>query len=188
MKNPKHWVLYFICLPWNLTIAWPAVLLIRLFWGKNLRWETPPLPEHGGPVLTCELRAGSWPARSWYVIYRDSDGHPHTWGGTTLGHAIFYGVDQLVTDRWTALQRHEHVHVEQYEACSLAAFIHGTLVGIVVAALGHWEAGLTLWMLLWWSAYLLKGTGGWVAAWLRGEDPYRGSTHEESAYAQMGKD
>ncbi len=185
MKVPKHWVLYFVCLPWDLVVAWPAILLIRLFWGKNLRWETPPTGA-GGPVLVCELREGSWPARTWYVQRRE-DGKPFTWGGTTLGHGIFYGVNQLVHGEWTKLQIHEHVHVEQYEGISFGMFVVGSLAGSFVTGLGHLIAGPMLGLTIWTMAYLVMGIGNWSAAWLRGEDLYRGSSHEESAYSQAGE-
>jgi len=177
MKTKLHIIAYIVALPWNLTVAWPAILLIRLFWGDHLRWETPPAPGAGGPVLVCELRKGSWPARTWYK----------KWGGTTLGHGIFYNWGLIRAGHWSSLQKHEHVHVEQFEAAMLSALLTSVWVSIVVAALGHGLAALVLWLLLWWSGGLLGPVGGWIAAWLRGEDPYRGSAHEESAYSQAGE-
>jgi len=40
--KPTHWILYFFCLPWDLTICWPFVCLIRLAVGTDLRWDWPP--------------------------------------------------------------------------------------------------------------------------------------------------
>lgn len=183
MKNATHWILYVAALPWNLTVAWPAILLIRLFWGKELRWETPP-EGAGGPVLTCELRAGSWPAETWYV-HHVVDGVKRTWGGTTLGHAIFYGVDIRRAGEWVHIQKHEHVHVEQYEGHCVAAFVVSLIVWIVLAALGHFTAAFVTWICLWWScSYLVSFGANWLTAFLRGENFYRGSSHEESAYSQ----
>lgn len=175
MKTKTQFLAYVFCSLWDITIAWPAILLVRLFWGKNLRWETPPMPHPGGPVLVCDIRADSWPGRTWYK----------PWGGTTLGHGIFYGVDIIKPgEKWTSIQEHEHVHVEQFEGVSLGSFAMGLWVGITIAALGHGVAALIVGLLIWWLGYLVMGLGNWGAAWLRGEDPYRGSSHEESAYSQ----
>jgi len=184
MKTKTQFIVYILSLPWNLTVAWPTVLFVWLFWGKNLRLETPPLPNPGGPVLACEMKAGSWPARTWYVQRRDENGKPHTWGATTLGHAIFYGVDIVKVGEWSHVQEHEHVHVEQFGASMVGALVASLWVGITVAALGHWMAALVIGGLIWWSGFLQMCVGGWVVAALRGENAYRGSAHEESAYSQ----
>lgn len=177
MKTKTHIILYIVALPWNLTVAWPAILLFRLFWGENLHWETPPSPRAGGPVLVCELRKDSWPVRTWYA----------KWGATTLGHGIFYSHDQLRSGTWLPIQTHEHVHVEQFESYMVAAFLTSVWVSIVYAALGHWLAALVVWLLVWWLGGVVTHAGAWFAAWCRGEDPYRGSAHEESAYSQAGE-
>lgn len=174
MKTKTQFLAYFFCLPWDITIAWPTILLIRLLWGKNLQWETPPMPNPGGPVLTCEILADSWPGRTWYK----------PWGGTTIGHGIFYGADLVQPGKWSGLQEHEHVHVEQFEGVSLGSFITGLWVGIVIGALGHAVAAVLVGLLIWWLGYLVMGLGNWTVAWFRGENFYRGSSHEESAYAQ----
>ena len=168
MKTKAQIFLYFFALPWNLTIAWPAVLLVRLLWGEYLRWEMPPKPRPGGAVLACNIKMDSWPARTWYK----------PWGGTTLGHGIFYGVNIVKAGEWGRVQTHEHVHVEQFEVAMFGSFLSGLAAGIFGHSIG---GGL----FVWWAGYLFMGICGWLVALMRGESPYRGSAHEESAYAQM---
>lgn len=182
MKPRRHLISYVASLPWDL-VAWGVVLAIRALWGKELCWErprdnpeTPGAP--GGPVLTCELRGDSLPARKgrwlagWYLR---PDGFP--WGGTTLGHAIFYGPGRRSRpgERWSAMQVHEHVHVEQFESAMLSSMV----VGAVVAVGWHPIAGVAVWF----TGVLQFLCASWVTAILRGEPAYRGSHHETAAYA-----
>lgn len=178
MKTKAQLFLYLICLPWNLTIAWPAILCIRLLWGTNLRWEMPPAPLPGGAVLACDLRPNSWPARTWYK----------PWGGTTLGHGIFYGAHVNKAGVWGRVQAHEHVHVEQFEVAMFGSFFSGTSIWAVFSGLGHGGLSVLVGMLLWWVGGLLAVLGGTMVALMRGESPYRGSAHEESAYAQTDRE
>lgn len=192
MKVKRHWILYVLCLPWNILIAWPIVLFLRLFWGKDLRWETPPPYERakgggGGPCLTCQLREGSFPVtpgrfpRGWYYHKATN----RAWGGTALGHAVFYGpCGRFKGVDWVRTQAHEHVHVEQFEVSMLRSFIVGMIPGAVLSASGHPIAALTTFLVVWTTGYLMMGAAGWLTAFLRGEEAYWGSTHEESARAQ----
>jgi len=187
-----HWILYFVALPWNVLVAWPVVLLVRALWGEDLRWETPPPYDRkkgggGGPCLTCRIRENSFPVtkgtfpKGWYV--HKASGRP--WGGTTLGHGIFYGpYGRKGKNDWTETQAHEHVHVEQGEVAMLRSFVVGLSTGVVLLSLGHPIAGTMMFLTLWTIGYLLMGIAGWVTAVLRGEEAYWGSTHEESARAQ----
>lgn len=174
MKTKIQFLAYFATMLWDVSVAWPAILLIRALWGRNLRWETPPAPHPGGPVLVCELRPDSWPARTWY----------RPWGATTLGHAIFYNVGQVEPKDWNSIQQHEHVHVEQFEGIALASFFFGLTTAITLATLGHGVAAFVLGTTEWWVGYLLWGACNWAVAGLRGESVYRGSSHEEGAFAQ----
>ena len=186
MKVKRHILLYIVALPWSLFVAWPIVLWIRLLWGKDLRWETMPPYDPakgggGGPCLTCQMKEGSFPVvkgtfpKGWYFNKRTNS----PWGGTALGHAIFYG--PYASDRTRA---HEHVHVEQHEVAMLRSFIVGLAAGIVILALGHPVAALVTFLSIWTTGYLMMGAAGWLTALLRGEEAYWGSTHEESARAQ----
>ena len=198
MRTKRHWILYVICLPWNITVAWPVVVLVRFFWGERLHWETPPYArEHGGgPVLVCRIRPGTLPVRDgrwpvgWYL--RWSDGYWVPWGGTTLGHGIFYGPGRNFDESWTSLCTHEHVHVEQFEASMFGGFCMALFVFLAGLCFVGSEnnallaLGITS-LVVWWYGYLTAMAGGWFAAWARGENFYRGSQHEESARAQQGE-
>lgn len=200
----RHIVLYITAGLWNLTVCWPAVLLIRLFWGENLRWERDPSGFADGPSLWCSLKKDSWPTRTWYALYASGSwleflkgteplknsvniekrGTYRTWGGTTLGHGGFYGPGITGDEAWSRVQEHEHVHVEQFEASMLRSFITSLIWGTVLLAFGHWIAATVAFLLMWWSGYLWMGIANWVTAALRGEPAYYGSHHEESARAQ----
>lgn len=171
MKRWTHALLYVVCFPQNL-VSWLAVLVIRALWGEDLEWESPTeIGRPGGPVLTVSLREDSWPSRTWY----------RKWGGTTLGHAIMYahGRRARAGERWEPIQVHEHVHVEQFEAAMLKSLV----VGLAVAIMLHSIAGVMFGVAIWSTGYVAMGAANWTTAWLRGEDPYRGSHHEEAAYA-----
>lgn len=184
-----HWILYLVSLPWDLLVAWPAVLLIRAFWGEDLRWETPEPYNRvkgggGGPCLTCRIREGSFPVtpgvfpKGWYL--RSKTGRP--WGGTALGHGIFYG--PYASEH---VRTHEHIHVEQSEVAMVQGFLAGFVVGGVLWAVGQLVVGIVLFLSLWFTGYLMMGIAGGITALLRGEQAYWGSTHEESARAQAEK-
>lgn len=198
LATKRHLVLYFTALPWDLLVAWPIVLVVRALWGENLRWEnrrnhiqTSPdgRPAPGGPVLACDVREGSWPVNpkarwpgGWYLrkTARQESSHPRTWGGTTFGHSVMIGPGRRSPGEWTPLEEHEiGVHVEQYEA----AMIRGFQIGAVLLAAGQTSASLVAAGVIWFTGYLQLGVANWTTAWLRGEDPYRGSAHEEAAYA-----
>lgn len=192
MKVKRHILLYIVSLPWDLLVAWPVVLWIRLLWGKDLRWETPPPYDPrkgggGGPCLSCQMKEGSFPVvpgtfpKGWY--FRKKSNRP--WGGTSLGHGVFYGPNgRKGPGEWTRTQAHEHIHVEQAEVSMLRSFIVGLAAGIVILALGHPIAALVTFLSIWTTGYLMMGVAGWLTALLRGEEAYHGSTHEESARAQ----
>jgi hypothetical protein len=139
-------------------IAWLAVILLWALWGTRLHWCE---------GLWFEFKPGSWPMRTWYK----------KWGGTTFGHggplrpggAGGAGID-------TAIEKHEHVHVEQYEASMLASF----LIAIAVAITGSFALACSIWV----SGGFLYYMCSIIQALLRGENPYTGSHLEESAYSQ----
>jgi hypothetical protein len=110
--------------------------------------------------------------RTWYA----------EWGGTTLGHGGFYR-NGTFTQGWSQIQEHEHVHVEQLEAASLYGLFVAIAVFVVLMALGHFTVGPIFGVLLWWLSILLSTGAAMATAWLRGEDPYRGSHTEEAAYS-----
>jgi hypothetical protein len=195
MQVKRHIVLYIITFPWDVLIAWPVVLLIRLFWGKDLRWETPPSYDRhkgggGGPCLTCQIKPDTFPVtkgtfpKGWY-LHRD-DWRP--WGGTALGHGVFYGpTGRKGLEDWTRTQAHEHVHVEQFEVSMLRSFLVGLGSGIVLLVLGHPVAALATFSVIWFFGYAMMGIAGALTSLLRGTEAYWGATHEESARAQTDR-
>ena len=204
-----HYALYATSFIWDVLICWPAVLLIRLFWGENLRWEQNPNPDKGdGKSLWCDLKGGSWPTRTWYAKYKSGNwlafltkeepvkrqvtdplelGPYRTWGGTTLGHGGFYGPGIAKADGWTRTQEHEHVHVEQFEASMVVSFLGAVYWSIITTFTGYPFLALVSGLLYWLSGGFMYGVAGWATAKLRGESPYRGSHHEEAAY-KIGND
>lgn len=183
----SHWFLYIVTLPFDFLVAWPAVLLIRLFWGQNLRWEKPPSYDEvkgggGGWCLTCDFKPGSRPVLEGGWYWNKSRGR--SWGGTSLCHGIFYGPNGRWDDGWSGTQAHEHIHVEQAEVSLLRSFIVGGVAAMVVALLGHPWAAFGLGLGIWTTGYLMMAVAGWFTAFLRGEEAYHGSTHEESARGQ----
>ncbi len=200
----SHIVLYITSAIWDLLICWPVVVLLRLFWGENLRWERNRDPKTmDGLSLWCDLKKGSWPTRTWYGKFESGNwlsflkgGKPiinhenrqeryglyRTWGGTTLGHGGFYGPGVAEPEGWTRTQDHEHHHVEQFEASMLRSFVVGLVLAIALLAVGHPVLALVLGLLYWWSGGFLYGVSSAITAALRGEDGYRGSHIEEAAY------
>lgn len=192
MKPWYRFLLYIPSLPWDL-FSWFLICCIRLFWGENLVWERDE-KHHGSPVLTCDLKPNSWPARTWYtyrVNRKKIPTHPslqerygmfRTWGGTTLGpHSIFYGPGRRVTPNWAIIQRHEHVHSHQGEAYMLLSFVAAIpffVYGLCTQNLVVWVMALVLWTL----GYVLIFTN-FIVAVLRGDKAYRGSHHEQAAYS-----
>lgn len=143
------------------SIMIPVGLLIHALWGENLRLE--------GRAVCTDLRPESWPRNKdhWFC----GAGWYANWGGSTLGHFIMYGLAPAGGTRV-----HEHVHVEQFEAAMLRSLIVGLLVLLVTGKLGLSYA-------IWALGYVLMVGSGTLIALIRGEDGYKGSVHEEHAYA-----
>lgn len=171
MSVARRILLGLVCLPWNLVVAWPWTLFVRLFWGTSLLWEI--APTSGGLwALTVDLREDSWFNRKW----------GSAWAGTTLGHSIVYGAGRRVPGAaWSPIQAHEHDHVEQFEGSMAVHALLGLLIGTLSAVVDFaWAIGLAVWFL----GYLVFLGGGWLGAILRGENAYAGSAHEEAAVAE----
>jgi hypothetical protein len=161
-------LLYFLCAPVNV-VSWGVILFMRVCWGRSLGWEE--------GCLTCTLREGSWPVRTWYsrVVFNDVR-VPRR--GTTLGHAIFYGPSSRgdIGEGWTPTQAHEHVHVRQFEGSMAAGFFMGALAFLI-------SRELLVFGLLWVTGHFSMLLSNWFVAWLRGVPVFRDSVHEDHAYA-----
>lgn len=190
-KKPiRHIIIYLWTLPLDI-IAWLTVLFVWLFWGTKLHWLE---------GLWCELKPDSWPTMTWYrrkikglhkinpPEFQKEYGTWLTWGGTTLGHGGFYGPGRSQGSGIdTVVEYHEHIHVEQAEVSMLITFIIGLFIFMYLLMLENVHNALIAGILVWISGCFLFAAGGWVTAWFRGEDPYMGSQHEESAYAQTSE-
>jgi hypothetical protein len=189
MKPWYRFLMYAFTLAWDL-ITWPLILLMRLFWGENLCWERE--PKQGNWALTCDLKKDSWPCRTWYAYkirrkkvlihpnMKAKFGTYRTWAGTTLGpHAIFYGPGRRSPGIWGPVQEHEHRHCEQGEAGMVASFMYALPV-FIYSMMYHnmlWIMALVMWTL----GYVSM-VANFFVAFLRGENLYEGSHHEEAAY------
>jgi len=157
-----YWFTYLWTSAWDLTVCWPATLLIWLFFGKKLFWLE---------GLWCVLDE-----KSWFVC-----GPYKNWEGTTLGHGGWIResvVGENIEEVDTGTEFHEiKVHIEQF----CAAMLRSILVALLVVCVTfNWVLAL----IIWWMGYLMMGVANWLQAIIRGEPAYMGSHHEESAYAQ----
>ena len=156
----KKRLLYLFTLPHDL-VVWVLLLAIWLLWGHKLRIE--------GMALACDLKRNSWPMNSFHGF--PGSGWYSKWGGTTLGHAIMYGFNPE-----HGTKSHEHSHIEFYQV----SMVSSCLLGLVAwAASGSLCVGFPVWLL----GFVSSLVAGWFVAWMRGEDVYSSSVHEEHAYA-----
>lgn len=154
MANGR-WLLFALGLPWNLTVSYPLIGLLRLFGlAQDLRWD-----KHG--VLTAVW--SDKVAKYWHY-------------STTIGHGIVFYPGAREDAR---VVRHEDVHVRQMEDNALLAF----LLFLLLASYGHQGLALFVWWshgtwpLLCYVASALR------YGWSR-ESVYRNAENERSAYAQ----
>lgn len=153
MKLVKTLFRYLVCLPSDL-ISWTFLSIVWLFFGTKPHWDN---------GFWFEFKSGSWPMRTWFK----------RWRGTTLCHGGWLAPGMT----GTLIEDHEQVHVEQYETAGL---IFGTYTFMWFC----FEPELWFWGLASWAVMpFLFMLSGFAIAWLRGEDPYRGSVNEEAAYA-----
>ena len=184
-KYPKrYWLTFLYTFPADI-LVFILVLVIWALWGTKLHWCN---------GLWCELKPDSWPTRSWYRYkykgkytlippqYRKEYGTWITWAGTTFGHGGFYGPTYSGSKGVdTDTEFHEHIHVEWFECATLYSFLVSVLLFVLLR--NQLTTALISSISLWTIGSLLFTAGNWFQAWMRGEDPYRGSIHEEAAYA-----
>ena len=81
-------------------------------------------------------------------------------------------------DPWSlsnTLIKHERIHTFQYQDANLLGLFIGG-----IACIGDWRWGLGIWA----SSGMLWLVPNFLTGWIRYGDPYYGSEHERSAYAQ----
>lgn len=162
-KPGRYFWVFAWCFPGDI-ISWLIVLGSWAFWGTKLHWL-------GG--LWFEFKENSWPMRTWY----------RRWAGTSFGHGGWYAPGRSgSTGIDTDVEAHEHVHSEQYEMSMLFGFISALAVFVYhFAAYGTFIVWLPL--AIWTFSGVLLYQCSLATAYMRGEDPYRGSTLEEAAYS-----
>lgn len=173
-------VLYVAAFALDVLFGWPAVLIIHWTAGVKgaLRWED--------GVLRTKYRKDTWIGRS---------AKKRRFGALTLSpHALIYDAAyRLWPEDLKApapIQHHEHTHVEQGEAASLAGAIDAVILAVlglvVLVTSDAWVAAVlfALAFLTWLLAHLQCGLAARWTAQLRGEKAYEGSHVEEAAYAR----
>lgn len=164
MRRPKRWILTFL---WTFPadiVSWAFVLLVRILFGARLTWLD---------GLWVELRANSLLERTW----------GKSWLGFSAAHGGIFaagrgggpGVD-------TDTEKHELVHVEQFESTMLVGFILGMFCAVAFLINGCGRHALIPSLIIWLASWPLGYAASVAQAYLRGEDPYRGSHLEEGAY------
>jgi len=153
---------YLWTLQWDL-LVWLVALIVFAIKGGRLAWQDLGL---------------------WAVLPDPEDWQGSGWLGITLGHGGVLTAKAFGTRQdTTGTERHEGVHVEQYEAMALAGFVLGLIVFGVVALSGLPVTGALLGELVWLGAFPAVIGAGHIVAKVRGEDLYWGATHEEAARA-----
>jgi hypothetical protein len=170
MRRPTRWLLTFL---WTFpadVVSWLAILVVRILYGARLTWLD---------GLWVELRAGSLPDRTW----------GRRWAGVSLAHGGVLAAGRAGgPGEDTTTERHELVHVEQFETRMFAGFILGLLCLVSFLVDGCLDAAVACSLFVWLLSWPLGYAAAMGQAYLRGEDPYGGNECEESAYSQTRED
>jgi len=155
----KKLFLYAVCLPNDIAMVL-SLLVVRLLWGSSF------LIKNGGLWVVLKENSKFWD--EWTLSY----------SGVCLGHGgIFASPVKIIS------VVHEAVHLEQFEVSMLKSFLSASVAFIVCAILCPYKIALMIFLCVWPFGYLFYLISGWLVAFLRGESPYKGSSHEEAAYA-----
>lgn len=169
-KKPLRYVFAWIAtLPFDL-LLWLVLLIFLPFIGGKFTWNN---------GLWLVLKPGK-------LFSKQISAWTTNYGGVTLAHGGFLSPGREGEDGIdTTTELHESVHVEQYEV----AMLLGLMLAVVVFVGGLVSGNLLFGpaVAVWSASYFLLVVSGWAIAYLRGEDPYRGSQHEESAYSLVEK-
>lgn len=168
-NNPQGWVLFGLALP-AVIIGWLWLLVLCILFVAE--WSS--LRFQGAGVLTARTRKRA--AKFWGY-------------STTVGHAILYHPlaydDTPAVDNRT--ERHEFVHIKQWEDALAASFLGGAVVATVGWALLDMNAGqgIASWALIWCLGVAAMLPNFFTAVMRYGwKGIYRDTEHERSAYAQ----
>lgn len=160
----KALILYLACSVPDIATSIPGAVAY-LLWGERLRVR---LDEYTWAVV-FSLKEKSWPMRTWYA----------EWGGTCFGRMIMLSWGRGDHEKTI---RHEMKHTEQYEVgCMFGAIMLGAAPALF-PIIGYWFP-FALWAI---SAPMFTACG-FLCAWLRGENAYRGSVTEEAAYDAVAR-
>lgn len=156
-RSIGRWILLVLSLP--IMVGWLFPLIACLFGlasFRELRLE---------PTLVLSTVWRPWAAKLWGA-------------STTLGRGIVYspGFRDESKRANTRIERHEHVHVRQFEDASIAALFVGILALFWPLA---WK-----WLVLWLATPIIIFVTQWLTAFARGGSPYLDAEFERSAYAQ----
>lgn len=141
---------------WLLIIALPSIVQGYLIGLLVLIFGIGKKPHFDGPILCVYWR--DWVEKRW---------HYTTTIGSFMGRASWF-------NEWT--RYHELVHVRQYTDLHLLSLALGACL---IPWIG-WQGMLILWATSG-APWLLPN---FITGWIRFGNPYRGSEHERSAYAQ----
>ena len=156
-KRPwYYWVfLWALALLWNVTVAWPLVLVMRMVGGRRLQW----------------VDGGLWTESKKFPLEKFS--------AMTVGHGGIYRLGKTGgTGLDTRIELHEQHHTKQIEVAVLACLLIGAaVVGVGKASIASLVVGGGIYYLapVWlWAANTL-------GAVLRGGHYYRDSVMEIGA-------
>lgn len=173
-KTVGKWVLFAFSAPLAILSWFLGALSMACLLAHKPRFE-------GAGILTLK-----W--REWFATGADGKGK---WKySTTLGRTIWFQPDVRGTSASLdeRLERHERVHVRQFEDSMVLSFIIGFVVAIGMWANVDAAAGFIWWLSIWTSGalWLVPNflTAGLRYGW---KHVYRDSEHERSAYAQTDK-
>jgi hypothetical protein len=154
----KKFILYAVCLPNDLAMLL-VLLFVRIFWGSFF------FKKDG--YLWVILKEKSWLRRTWGKTY----------SGVCLGHGgiLVAPIENLLA--------HELVHLEQHEVAMMKSLFHASVASVICAIFCSYQIASIIFCSVWFTGYLFFLFSGWIVAAMRDEDPYKGSSHEEAAYA-----
>lgn len=142
----------------RIVFTWPALLVGWLFVALSLVLLLAKKPRLDKETLVLEATWRPWFAKRWKY-------------STTICRGIIYRQE----DPSLRIQQHEHTHVEQVEDLLLLAFVLSLMMGIKTGDF-WWYLGIHMSGVAW-------QLPSFLGAVLRGKHVYRGSGHEEHAYA-----